>query len=132
MEISRNTSRSVSSGTSFFGILFRKPFTFQKMTFFIASLILVVLIILVSYTFFELNQSRQFPPNVPECPDYFEVKGDNICFNKKNLGSCGRVTHDFNSNEYKGTNGLKKKLKWAHDCNVVWDGITNNSDLTKI
>ena len=117
---------------SFFAVLFRKPFTFQKLTFIIGLIILIGMVILVSYSFYVLNKNRVFPPNIPECPDYFEVTGENMCFNSKNIGRCGKETTDFNSDKYKGFNGLKEKLGWANNCEVVWDGITNNSELTKM
>lgn len=117
---------------SFFRVLFRRPYTFQKLTFIIGLMILLALVIMVSYSFYKLNKSRVFPPNIPECPDYFEVEGENICMNSKNLGTCGENKMDFNSDKYKGYTGLKEKLKWANNCNVVWDGITNNSELTKL
>ena len=41
---------------------------------------------------------------------------------------------NFNKKEYnvqgKGSNsGLCKKKQWADKCNVLWDGITNNTNL---
>lgn len=116
---------------SIFGVLFRKPFTFQKITLLVATIVFVVCIILLSYTFYELNQSRLFPPKIAECPDYFEVTGKNKCKNFKNMGKCGDSEFDFDDEKYKGYNGMKEKLKWANDCGVVWDGITNNAELYK-
>lgn len=127
--MNRNNSLNVNASNSFTKVLFRKPVTFQKITILIATIVFTVSIILLSYLFYVLNKSRIFPPNVTECPDYFEAKGKNLCKNVNNLGNCGNETIDFNDNKYKGYNGLKEKLKWANNCNVVWDGITNNAEL---
>lgn len=129
--MNRNNLQSVntSNSNSFVKVLFRKPVTFQKITILVATIVFTIAIILLSYLFYVLNKSRIFPPDITECPDYFEVKGKNICENVNNIGTCPDKTFDFNDNIYKGYNGLKEKLKWANNCNVVWDGITNNAEL---
>jgi hypothetical protein len=37
---------------------------------------------------------------------------------------------DFTNGRWGGTNGLKSKYKWAKACNLTWDGITDNADLS--
>ena len=36
---------------------------------------------------------------------------------------------DFNEVPYNTTNGLCAKYKWAKDCDLTWDGITNNKSI---
>mgnify|MGYP005655454997 CR=1 FL=1 len=98
---------------------------------------IIVLIVCLSAVGVALNYTSQdviFPPNISDCPDFF-VKKDNKCVNVKNLGKddpqvCSNV--DFNLGDtYKNpgmgeSSGICAKKKWANDCKVNWDGVTNN------
>lgn len=74
------------------------------------------------------------------CSDYVTAKTDadgtncpTKCYNSKQLGTvsstCPSIpsTMDFSGDEYKGTIGLCNKKKWAKQCGLTWDGITNVS-----
>jgi len=61
---------------------------------------------------------------ISQCPDYFDVIGENQCENRKGLGSC-LGTINFSDPKYRGHEGLKEKKEWAKGCGVTWDGITN-------
>ena len=71
-----------------------------------------------------------FPPVQSECPDYWTVAEDGKCVNIHGLGECKDgekpFDMDFNTKEWTDADGLRKKCQWAKDCNLTWDGITNN------
>lgn len=102
--------------------------TFQKTTIVIATIILVLLLLMVAFMVNRANETAEWPPMISECPDYFEVTKPNVCNNVKGLGSCtGSI--DFTDPKYQGQAGLGEKKKWAKNCGVTWDGITNNDRL---
>jgi hypothetical protein len=74
------------------------------------------------------------------CSDYVTAKTDeegtncpSKCYNSHQLGTvsstCPSIpsTMDFSGDEYKGTTGLCAKKKWAKQCGLTWDGITDVS-----
>jgi len=74
------------------------------------------------------------------CSDYATPKtsadGSNCpvkCYNTHQLGTVSStctskpVSMDFSEDMYKGTSGICNKRKWATQCGVTWDGITNIS-----
>jgi hypothetical protein len=65
-----------------------------------------------------------------------DAEGSNCpirCYNSHQLGtvssSCSSVPTmmDFSTDTYTGSAGLCNKQKWADQCNITWDGITNVS-----
>ena len=72
------------------------------------------------------------------CSDHATLKtdagGTNCpvkCYNTHGLGavssSCANIptTMDFSSTEFTGANGQCAKKKWADNCGLTWDGVTN-------
>lgn len=107
--------------------------TFQKIILIIAAILLIIALIIFGVSIYNQKYSSVFPPVVAECPDYWEsIPGDknntSNCLNIKNLGSsnCSK-TMNFNVPEFSGSNGLCNKKKWAQNCNLTWDGVTNSS-----
>jgi len=55
------------------------------------------------------------------------------CYNAHQLGttssSCSSIptVMDFSTDTYTGSSGLCNKQKWAEQCGITWDGITNVS-----
>lgn len=105
---------------------------FQKIVLFTAIFILIVSLLFIGVA---LSQStnQQWPPMVPECPDYWAIDGsgnNTMCVNVKNLGTCpaqagsDHLTMNFNTSTYTGSNGNCAKYTWATNCGVAWDGIT--------
>ena len=82
----------------------------------------------IAVLLYKSKQNLQYPPDVAECPDYWEVTGDQVCKNVKNLGNgtCA-ATKDFSGSEWQGNQGLKNKNTWAKSCGLTWDGVTNNT-----
>jgi hypothetical protein len=72
------------------------------------------------------------------CPDRITTKtdadGTNCpikCYNSHQLGTvsstCTSVPAevDFGTDTYTGSDGVCNKQKWAKQCNITWDGVTN-------
>ena len=72
------------------------------------------------------------------CNDYATPKNDVDgskcpvkCYNTHQLGkpsaACTSIPTeiDFGTDVYKGNGGLCAKQKWAKQCDITWDGITN-------
>ena len=53
------------------------------------------------------------------------VTKSNTCVNTKKLGT-GCTSINFDTPKYKGPSGKIEKCKWAKNCGVVWDGITDS------
>jgi len=103
---------------------------FQKIVVIIAIIILVASLTFIGYALYNSQHNQEFPPVKAACPDYWKSI-DGKCLNSKDLGQCGLEPMDFNNPHYQGDQGDCNKSKWAKDCNVSWDGITNNSNICK-
>ena len=107
--------------------------TFQSMVVKVAGLILILTLLglIISFNFMKKNQ--KYPPVVGGCPDYWELKevdGKPLCFNKHNLGICGKKASFVNA-DFVGPDGLCKKAQWAKSCNLTWDGLTTDPNICK-
>lgn len=106
--------------------------TFQKIVLYSAIVILIVILIIIGVAFSYAKNDEQWPPLVPECPDYWisDGSGNNTqCINIKDLGTCPangtkHLTMNFNDPAFSGDNGDCSKYTWATACNLTWDGIT--------
>jgi hypothetical protein len=83
------------------------------------------------------NANQTYPPSIADCPDNYSLNGK-FCVAGSNINvvdrdiSCVKV--DFTSSNYSisGTgskSGSCAKKLWANQCQVKWDGITNNDNL---
>ena len=108
--------------------------TFQKIVLWSAIIILIVVLIIIGVAF-SYAKNEQWPPLVPECPDYWiaDGSGNNTqCINVKDLGTCAppsdgetkHLTMNFNNAPFSGAEGNCAKYRWANSCDVTWDGIT--------
>jgi hypothetical protein len=105
---------------------------FQKTVLTISTIILifslVILAIFLSKSFYE----ESYPPVISDCPDYWDISlnpdGYIHCINNTdiNLGElqdngypCD-ISHNINTT-------LCDKYTTAKECNLVWDGVTNNT-----
>jgi hypothetical protein len=107
---------------------------FQKMVAIIAFSILIITLILTGIFLARRKGTGNYPPVVGTCPDYWEeqkVDNKNMCVNVKNLGNCGIDKKDFNITEFKGEIGNCHKKRFAENCDLTWDGITNNANICK-
>jgi hypothetical protein len=106
----------------------------------IGTLVFLILTLAVVGYFMAISRGKQvYPPSIADCPDHYNLTDGGACVASSFLSvsdepdvSCNY--QDFNQKQYTfgGTNfssGLCAKKLWANDCNVKWDGITNNDTL---
>tara|TARA_B100000965_G_scaffold157690_1_gene131446 strand:+ start:1205 stop:1564 length:360 start_codon:yes stop_codon:yes gene_type:complete len=104
----------------------------------IATIILLIALILVGLFLAKTMFEDSYPPIISDCPDYWDVDHDGndnvVC--KKNKINTGRggaqndrcnnyPVSSFSGSDKKGI--LCEKYKWAKQCNITWDGVTNNN-----
>ena len=98
---------------------------FNTIVVIVALIILVALLIFIGYA---INQSKvavNYPPVMANCPDYWTSTSANVCENTQHLGTCAGPKN-FNDPIYQSDTGNCERSKWANNCGIVWDGITNN------
>ena len=102
--------------------------SFQKTTLTISIVIFTIMVAIIGIMLLRNKNQILYPPEIGTCPDYWELLKTGECSNKQGLGkvTC-HGTKKFNTDEFKGSKGLINKCKWAKDCNLTWDGITNIS-----
>ena len=77
----------------------------------------------MGFMIYNSKTSTKYPPEVAECPDYWDSTGPNKCRNTLKVGKCDADEMDFNEPKYSGPTGLAEKCKWANECGLVWDGL---------
>jgi len=110
---------------------------FQKTVLFGAIIILIVALVFIGIALSYSKDNEEWPPMIPECPDYWVIDGsgnNSTCINMKDLGTCQpqsgekHLRMNFNLPAFTGSNELCAKYTWATKCNVSWDGITYGVD----
>ena len=99
--------------------------SFQNTVLITAIIILVVLLIIIAILIKQGKDNEVYPPQIGECPDYWQKLDDGTCENTQGLGNNCKSPMDFSSANYTGTNWRQKRCKFAKDCGIEWDGITN-------
>lgn len=101
---------------------------FQKFVLLAAIIILIISLVIIGFALNKTKKDQQWPPMIPECPDYWTLNGTGstaTCYNELNLGNCSNDrTMNFNASNFVGAQGMCNKYKWATRCGVSWDGIT--------
>jgi hypothetical protein len=98
----------------------------------------ILLLVIIGVTMYYTKNKQIYPPILSKCPDFYNLNEDGLCVNSgvwdkdQITVDCNNI--DFSGNDYNvqgiGANsGLCKKKKWANDCKVSWDGITNNYSI---
>lgn len=106
--------------------------TFKKIIMGVAGVILIISLIMIGISISNSKYTQAYPPVTAECPDYWKLNASNICENTHNLGTNCNQNVNFKTAVYSSSaTGLCAKKKWAENCNVTWDGITNNNDACK-
>jgi uncharacterized protein YxeA len=111
---------------------------FHKIVLTMATFILIVSLIALAIFFSKAMFEDSFPPVVSDCPDYWDVErdeNDNLtCVNNSTINrgkgseECNNKNIEFfNINGSNSNQQLCTKKKWAQDCKIAWDGITNNN-----
>jgi hypothetical protein len=106
---------------------------FQQIVIMIAIVLLIICLIFIGVSLYRNKSSVQYPPVVANCPDYWLDESTDTtskCVNAKNLGNstCQKM-YDFSSSAWSGDRGLCAKKKLAQECDLTWDGVTNNSSI---
>lgn len=87
---------------------------------------LFIILAIVAIFVANRNRSQEFPATVAECPDFYSMDSEGNCIMDASVydstvQSCNKLKS--------GTMTPKEKKKWAADCGVAWDGITNISSI---
>ncbi len=99
--------------------------SFQTRTLTIAIWILVVMLGIIAASLMFAKGKTKWPPEIGNCPDYWQVLADGTCENVKNLGTGCASPGNFNTDAFRGKKGLIKKCKIMKACKASWDGVTN-------
>lgn len=99
---------------------------FQKQVAYVALVIFIILMALMALMMAKAKEHQLYPPEVPPCPDYWEVLDNQRCKNVKGLGN-GQCDgeHSFKAQKFQGYKGRKAKKEFAKQCQIEWDGISN-------
>jgi hypothetical protein len=110
---------------------------------FISTILSVLLLLaIMAVVMYYSNKKQIFPAIFQPCPDYYNMDASGNCnINTSiwNIGvtkssrtdlSCDKVNFSKLTNPGIGpTSAICSKQRWAQDCTVTWDGITNNSAI---
>lgn len=109
--------------------------SFQYTILKVALFVLVAFLVFIGYKMYENRLDDVEQRIIGSCPDYWTlstIDGKQKCTNVKNLGksTCSK-TMDFSQRPYNLQNGLCAKFRWARNCELTWDGITNMTNPCK-
>jgi hypothetical protein len=113
--------------------------SFNRIVMIVAIGMLIISLAMIGIALKNQKNNVTFPPVISDCPDYYtSVKNDEgstlWCRKDNDLSTNNDDDCEFFDNsptKYKGVGGLCEKKKWADDCGVAWDGVTNNPDSEK-
>jgi len=91
--------------------------TFQKTVLTVALVLFLILMVVIAAMMTSSKKTEIFPPEIGECPDYWEKTLSGGCKNVHNLGKNCESPVIFSENY--------DKKKFAKECRITWDGITN-------
>tara|TARA_B100001057_G_scaffold91960_1_gene88219 strand:+ start:861 stop:1220 length:360 start_codon:yes stop_codon:yes gene_type:complete len=105
--------------------------SFQSVVMTVATVLLILALIIIAIVTWTKQTSKNFPPVVSDCPDYWAD------MSRGNASNCVNVHHvgnkdcpnqmNFSAPEFRGPDGICGKLAWAQRCQQTWDGVTNSS-----
>lgn len=110
---------------------------FNKIVLMIATIFLILGLIIIGILIVKSLEEESFPPVVTDCPDYWNVTynsaGNTVCSNNSiNTGYAATTQCRnypvalFSAAGTSDKDIFCEKSKWAKECNIHWDGITNN------
>ena len=105
--------------------------TFQTITMTVAGIILIICLAVMGVFMYRARYTMKFPPVAADCPDYWLDMSDgdgSKCVNAKDLGSCNVREMDFSIPALQGADSACIKATWARQCDLTWDGITNDAN----
>ena len=98
---------------------------FQKNVLMIACFVFILIMILVAILMKNETKTQDFPPQIGDCPDYWQKMEGGFCQNVQGLGSSCKSPMDFSTSEFVGKGGNEARCQFAKNCKIEWDGITN-------
>ena len=100
--------------------------TFQRIVSYTAIFLFIFLMLILAYLMMMAKKNTKYPPQVGACPDYWQKDASTgRCLNVQNLGINCPSPANFNTPEYLGVDGIKNKCKFAKNCSIEWDGLSN-------
>ena len=101
---------------------------FKKSVLTVALVIFLIVMIIVAIFIKNSYENAVFPPEISQCPDFWEVASDGkkCIATKQNNGifKVGESSPDFSDM----SDGSRiDKCNWAKENQVKWDGITNRN-----
>jgi len=102
---------------------------FQIIVIIIATILLILALTFMGYGLHNDMYNAQFPPVQSTCPDYWDISGSKCLSSKQNLGNKTCSVLDLTNVHYLGHAGNCNKSTFAKDCDITWDGITNNPNI---
>lgn len=111
---------------------------FNKIVLHTATVLFIIVMLILGISFHQLTKDVAYPPVIAECPDYWEANkeqdGSTFCLNTMNLGGrSSDMCNKFYPDQFSGSKKqiLCNKHKLARNCNLTWDGVTNNDRACK-
>ena len=105
---------------------------FQSVVITVGGVLLLVILVFIGFSLYRRKGDTAYPPVLASCPDYWQdlsttgSKGGSNCLNIQNLGLntgvCNKKS-DFSAMT------TCEKATWSKQCNITWDGITDNDDI---
>ena len=118
---------------------------FHKVVLTVATIILIISLSMIAFFLAKSLFEDSYPPIISDCPDYWDVSyntnDDIVCkntstINKGRGGVSGNTCHvdtngksitDFETSGSNIENTICQKYMWAKQCDITWDGISNNN-----
>lgn len=97
---------------------------------FFSAVLLIVVLTVLGIVAYRNKSGLVYPPVISTCPDYWydsstlDPTKRGICFNKMDIGNAN-CSKNIN---FSGWNICDKK-RWARNCSVTWDGITDSNKV---
>jgi hypothetical protein len=109
--------------------------SFNQIVFNTAVVLFLIVMLIIGVAMSKFMKDIQYPPVEAQCPDYWEAHKDKdgtYCLNNMNLGNYNSdMCKKFDVAYYQGKDKLCDKYKLAQNCNLTWDGVTNNDKACK-
>ena len=110
---------------------------FYKSILILAVLSLIIVLSIFGVILSNMSKKQIYPASISKCPDYYSLiagtcVSNETLYSKSDDSKCGNVDYTTDYYNVSGTgpnSGLCSKKRWANDCGVSWDGITNNSNI---
>jgi len=112
---------------------------FNKIVLLVATIVLIIMLILLYFFLSKSLFEDSYPPIISDCPDYWDISlnsnQEKVCIDNLKINSglgtsyCNKEK-DVSFFKLIGTDKddiICQKYKWAKDCQITWDGITNNT-----